>query len=69
MTAPAVPRTTPVTSATDGRTHRITDDAYTAALVERSGRYTALCGRRVPSVPMVCPPGPECRGCAAAAGA
>ncbi|MGH3977471.1 MAG: hypothetical protein ACRDRZ_00455 [Pseudonocardiaceae bacterium] len=45
------------------------DYAYTAGLTARSGRYTALCGHQVPSVAMVCPPGPDCAGCAAAAGA
>ncbi|MGH4022604.1 MAG: hypothetical protein ACRDT0_25885 [Pseudonocardiaceae bacterium] len=69
MSAPAVARTMPVTSTTDGRCHRIADDDYTAALVAGSGRYTALCRRRVASAALVCPPGPECRGCAAAAGA
>ncbi|MGH4018173.1 MAG: hypothetical protein ACRDT0_02795 [Pseudonocardiaceae bacterium] len=68
MSTSAVARTMPVTSATDGRCHRVADDAYTAGLVERSGRYTALCGRRVPSAPMVCPPGPDCAGCLAAVG-
>ncbi|MBA3575575.1 MAG: hypothetical protein H0W37_11585 [Pseudonocardiales bacterium] len=59
MSAPAAPRTTPVTSATDGRTHRIADDAYLAGLVAGSGRYTALCGRRVVAAALVCPPGPD----------
>ncbi|MGH4020946.1 MAG: hypothetical protein ACRDT0_17320 [Pseudonocardiaceae bacterium] len=36
MSAPAVAQTMPVTSATDGRCHRIADDDYTAGLVERS---------------------------------
>ncbi|MGH4018985.1 MAG: hypothetical protein ACRDT0_07040, partial [Pseudonocardiaceae bacterium] len=62
MTAPAVARTMPVTSATDGRCHRIAEDDYSAGLVERTGRYTALCGRGVPSAPMVSPPGPDCAG-------
>ncbi|MGH4017775.1 MAG: hypothetical protein ACRDT0_00735, partial [Pseudonocardiaceae bacterium] len=69
MSAPTAPRTTPVTGAVDGRCHRVADDDYTAGLTARSGRYTALCGRQVPSVAMVCPPGPDCAGCAAAAGA
>ncbi|MGH3978026.1 MAG: hypothetical protein ACRDRZ_03330, partial [Pseudonocardiaceae bacterium] len=59
VSAPAVARTMPVTSTTDGRCHRIADDDYTAALIAGSGRYTALCGRRVPSAPMICPPGPD----------
>ncbi len=61
------PRTTPIT-ATDRRCHRITDDAYTAGLVAGSGRYIALCGRSVASTAIVCPSGPDCRSCAAAAG-
>ncbi|MGH3977632.1 MAG: hypothetical protein ACRDRZ_01310 [Pseudonocardiaceae bacterium] len=69
MSAPAVAQTMPVTSATDGRCHHIADDDYTAGLVERSGYYPALCGRRVPAAPMICPPGPDCRSCAATAGA
>ncbi|MGH3979548.1 MAG: hypothetical protein ACRDRZ_11205 [Pseudonocardiaceae bacterium] len=68
MNAPAAFRTTLVTSATDGRCHRVADNAYTPALVAGSGRYAALCGRRVQSAPMICPPGPDCRDCAAAAG-
>ncbi|MGH4021509.1 MAG: hypothetical protein ACRDT0_20210 [Pseudonocardiaceae bacterium] len=68
MTAPAAARTMPVTSVTDGRRHRVAEDAYTAGLVAGSGRYTALCGRRVASAALVCPPGPDCRGCVAAAG-
>ncbi len=67
MTAPAVPRTIPVTSGIDGRCHLVTDDAYTAGLTARSGRYTTLCGHRVVAAALVSPPGPDCQGCAAAA--
>ena len=67
MTIPAALRTTPVTSGADGRCHRVADDAYTTGLVARSGRYTALCGHRVVAAALVCPPGPDCQGCAAAA--
>ena len=69
MTIPAALRTTPVTSGADGRCHRVADDAYTTGLVARSGRYTALCGHRVVAAALVCPPGPDCQGCAAAAAA
>ena len=69
MTVPAALRTTPVTSGADGRCHRVADDAYTAGLVARSGRYTALCGHRVVAAALVCPPGPDCQGCAAVAAA
>ena len=69
MSGPTAPRTTSVTSATDGRTHRIAEDAYTAGLVAGSGRYTALCGRLVMAAALVCPPGPDCQGCTAAVGA
>ena len=67
MNAPTAPRATPVTSGADGRCHRVADDAYTAGLTARSGRYTALCGHRVVAAALVCPPGPDCQGCAAAA--
>jgi len=67
VTAPAVPRTIPVTSGIDGRCHRVAEDAYTAGLTARSGRYTALCGHRVTAAALVSPPGPDCQGCAAAA--
>ncbi len=67
MNAPAAPRATPVTSAADGRCHRGADDAYTAGPAARSGRYTELCGHRVLAAALVCPPGPDCRSCAAAA--
>ncbi|MGH3979477.1 MAG: hypothetical protein ACRDRZ_10840, partial [Pseudonocardiaceae bacterium] len=67
VTAPAAPRTTAVTSAADGRTHQVADDDYTAGLVARSGRYTALCGHTVVAAALVCPPGPACRDCAALA--
>ncbi len=66
VTAPAAPRTIPVTSGIDGRCHLVTDDAYTAGLTARSGRYTTLCGHRVVAAALVSPPGPDCRGCAAA---
>jgi len=69
VTAPAVPRTIPVTSGIDGRCHRVAEDAYTAGLTARSGRYTALCGHRVTAAALVSPPGPDCQGCAAAAAA
>lgn len=69
MTTSTAPRSIPVTSAADGRCHRIADDAYTAGFAERKGRYTALCGHRVLAAAMVCPPGPDCHGCAAAAAA
>ena len=67
--AAPVPRTTPVTSSIDGRCHQVTDDAYTTGLTTRSGRYTALCGHRVLAAALVCPPGPDCWGCAATAAA
>ncbi|MGH4019320.1 MAG: hypothetical protein ACRDT0_08805 [Pseudonocardiaceae bacterium] len=67
MSATTAPRTTPVTSAADGRVHWVADDAYTAGLAAHSGRYTALCGHTVVAAAMVCPPGPACRNCATAA--
>jgi hypothetical protein len=67
VTAPAAPRTIPVTSGIDGRCHLVTDDAYTAGLAARSGRYITLCGHRVVAAALVSPPGPDCQGCAAAA--
>ncbi|MDQ3885726.1 MAG: hypothetical protein M3308_01595 [Actinomycetota bacterium] len=68
MNASVGPRTTPVTSVADGRSHRVTDDAYAAGWAARNGRYVALCGHRVVAAALVCPPGPDCYGCAAAAG-
>ncbi|MCA1674102.1 MAG: hypothetical protein LC799_18525 [Actinobacteria bacterium] len=67
MNTPTAPRTTPVTSVADGRCHRVGDGAYTTGLAARRGRYTALCGHRVVAAALVCPPGPDCRECAAAA--
>lgn len=67
VNTPTAPRTTLVTSAADGCSHQVADDAYTAGLAARRGRYTALCGHRVVAAALVCPPGPDCRGCAAAA--
>jgi hypothetical protein len=69
VNAPTAPRTIPVTSATDSRTHRIADAAYTAGLIAGRGQYAALCGHRVTAAALVCPPGPDCQGCAAAGGA
>ena len=67
MSAPAAPRTIPVTSLADGRCHRVADDAYTAGPAARRGQYTALCGHAVVAAALICPPGPDCRSCAALA--
>lgn len=67
MNTRTAPHAAPVTSLADGRCHWVADDAYTAGLASRSGRYTALCGHRVVAAALVCPPGPDCRGCAAVA--
>ncbi|MDQ3988185.1 MAG: hypothetical protein M3291_03120 [Actinomycetota bacterium] len=68
MNAPIGSRTTPVTSVADGRCHRVADDAYAVGWAAHSGRYVAVCGHRVVAAALVCPPGPDCYGCAAAAG-
>jgi hypothetical protein len=53
-----------VTSQTDGRAHRVTDDAFADGLTRGEGTFHALCGHRVLAVPMICEDGPECPGCA-----
>ncbi|MCA1703016.1 MAG: hypothetical protein LC808_06975 [Actinobacteria bacterium] len=56
-----------VTCAKDRRCHRVTDEALAAARAAPRGRPTALCGHQVLATALVCPPGPDCQGCAAAA--
>jgi hypothetical protein len=52
-----------VTSATDGLSHRVSQQMYDACLAEGSGRYLALCGRTVPAAALITQPGPVCRLC------
>ena len=56
-----------VTCAKDRRCHRVTDEALAAARAAPGGRPTALCGHHVLATALVCPPGLDCQGCAAAA--
>lgn len=51
-------------SATDGRTHRVTERAYGAALCARTGHCAAICGHDVVLCALVTPPGPPCTRCA-----
>ncbi len=51
-------------SATDGRTHRVTERAYGAALAALAGHCPAICGHDVVLCALVTPPGPPCRRCA-----
>lgn len=55
-----------LTSATDRRTHYVTDTAYGHALAARTGRCPAVCGHDVILCALVTPPGPLCRRCSAA---
>ncbi|TCK24996.1 hypothetical protein EV378_0793 [Pseudonocardia endophytica] len=50
-------------SATDGRTHRVTEWAYGSALAARTGHCAAVCGHVVVLCALVTPPGPPCRRC------
>jgi len=56
-----------VTCAKDRRCHRVTDEALAVARATPGGRPPALCGHPVLATALVCPPGPDCQGCAAAA--
>lgn len=53
----------PVTCVADGLDHRVSDASLDG--VHRPGRYWAQCGRLVIPAPLVAPPGPPCRACAA----
>lgn len=56
------PRAIPLTCAVDGRSHRVTDQAFGAGLGH--GYYQALCGYTVVAAAMVSPDGPPCPTCA-----
>ena len=55
-----------LTAVEDGRSHRVTSDAYSDGLTAGTGRYRTLCGRIVLAASMTSAPGPKCRGCGAA---
>lgn len=53
-------------SATDQRTHYVTDAVYGDTLAAGAGHCPAVCGRDVVLCALATPPGPLCRGCAVA---
>jgi hypothetical protein len=49
-----------MTSATDGRTHRVKADDFDAGVGRGHGRYRAACGREVMGAPLIADHGPRC---------
>ncbi|MBV9013719.1 MAG: hypothetical protein JO272_17055 [Pseudonocardiales bacterium] len=47
----------------DGWAHLVTEQAYEQGLREHTGRYTVLCGLRIPAASMVAPPDHRCLPC------